>query len=152
MSAILSRLQAASTKKTLVGAAVAILLLGVLIYVLMPFRAAGDLECGAALFGAKPNRDTAQGLVLGREDQFCQSAANSRLIIAGVATLAALAVGIGAAVLPEGQFERVLLYGEDPLAGSPQAGPSPGPPGPPAPEQSAGPPSRPWSQSGRPGP
>lgn len=89
--------------------------LAVLAFGLLPFRAAGALECGPALRGAEPKRDVTVGLLVGREASVCQDRGNSRLIIAGVTGFVLLVVGVGAVLLPESQMERALFGTEDDL-------------------------------------
>ena len=94
---------------------VASALLTVLAYALLPFRAAGALECSSALQGSKPERDVTVGLLVGREAAVCKDRGNSRLIIAGITGVVLLVVGVGAVVFPESQMERALFGTEDEL-------------------------------------
>ncbi|MDP9071564.1 MAG: hypothetical protein M3N68_09860 [Actinomycetota bacterium] len=91
---------------------VASALLTVLAFALLPFRAAGALECGPALRGSKPERDVTVGLLVGRERPVCQARGNSRLIAAGLAGVVLLVVGVGAVLLPESEMERAV-FGEE---------------------------------------
>ena len=102
-----SRLAEAPTKKVLVIVAVALVLLGVLAFLMAPFKAAGGLECGSALLGSDP-RETGTGLVRGKEAFYCDSEGKSRLVISGFATVFTLVLGVSAVVLPPGRIEDIV--------------------------------------------
>ena len=97
-----------------VALAVAVAVMVAVGYALLPFTAAGGLECEAPLRGSdpKPDQRTA-GFVLGREKGSCGRAGNGRLLSAGVAGMVFLGLGVGAAVLPESRMEKVLFDDED---------------------------------------
>lgn len=90
-------------------------LLAVLGYALLPFRAAGALECGAALRGSEPERFVTVGLLVGRERRVCKAEGNSRLIAAGIAAVVLLGVGLAAVLLPESEMEKAFLGEEGDL-------------------------------------
>ena len=92
--------------------AVGIVLLGGLAYALAPFKAAGGLKCKAALLGSQPKERVTQGLLVGREKPVCRSKGNSRLFIAGFATVAAMAVVLSAVFLPVGPLEELFVRQE----------------------------------------
>jgi hypothetical protein len=98
----------APTKRVLVAVAVALALLGVLAFVMAPFRAAGGLKCGSALLGSDPKERRFVGLVAGKEAHYCDVEGKSRLIIAGFATAFTLALGISAVTLPVGLIEDIV--------------------------------------------
>lgn len=104
----ISRQTAAPSQRLLAVLASVIVLLGVMAYVLSPFRATGGLKCGPALFGSSPREDVTFGLLVNREDQVCQEKGNSRLIVGGFAAVLALAVGLGAVFLPAGPTEQAF--------------------------------------------
>ncbi len=104
-----ARHAAGPSRQLLALLAVVIVLLGVLAYGAAPFSAAGGLKCGGALLGSKPKEPATTGLLVGREKSVCRSKGNSRLIITGLATVAALTVGLGAAFLPMGPLEELFV-------------------------------------------
>ncbi len=89
--------------------AVAIVLLGVFAYAASPFKAAGGLKCNGALVGSTPKERVTTGLLVGREKPLCKSRGNSRLIVAGVATIVSLILGLSAVLLPMGPLEDLFL-------------------------------------------
>ncbi len=89
--------------------AVAVALLGVLAYAASPFRAAGGLKCEGALLGSGPKERVTTGLLVGREKSLCRSKGNSRLIVAGFATVISLVLGLSAVLLPVGPLEEFFL-------------------------------------------
>lgn len=89
--------------------------LAVVGYGLLPFRAAGALECGPALKGSEARRHVTVGLLVGREGEVCRSRGNSRLIVGGVTGIVLLVVGVAAVLLPESEMERALLGEEGDL-------------------------------------
>jgi len=99
-------------KQLLALLAVAIVLLGVLGYAGSPFRAAGGLKCGGALLGSKPKEKAVTGLLVGREKPLCKARGNSRLIVAGIATVISLVLGLSAVLLPMGPLEEFFLRRE----------------------------------------
>lgn len=70
------------------------------VYVLLPFTFAGTVECGPALFGSDLDPATPAGAIVGNPDQACADTGGQRLVNAGVAFAAALAVGLAGAFLP----------------------------------------------------
>lgn len=103
---------AGPTKQVMVILAVAIALFGVFAYAAAPFRAAGGLKCGGALFGSSPKERVTTGVLVGREKPLCRSAGSSRLIVALVATIVSLVLGLGAVLLPVGPLEEFFLRRE----------------------------------------
>lgn len=101
------------TRKS-VALVIAITVIGVLGFVLLPFKAAGGLRCEAPLRGGDPKERATQGYLVGREEVACANKNGSRLAIAGVMGLVYLVVGTAAVVLPESNIERVVFGGEDP--------------------------------------
>lgn len=97
-----------------IGLVIAITLIGVLGYGLLPFKAAGGLKCEAPLRGGDPKERATQGFLVGREDAACSSKQGSRLVIAGIVGILYLGIGTAAVVLPPSNFERVIFGGEDP--------------------------------------
>jgi len=93
--------------------AVAIVLLGVFAYSASPFSAAGGLKCNGALLGSTPREHATTGLLVGREKPLCKSRGNSRLIVAGIATVISLVLGLSAVLLPMGPLEEFFLRRED---------------------------------------
>lgn len=108
----LTRKDVGPSKQLLAVLAVAIVLLGVLAYAVSPFKAAGGLKCNGALVGSKPQERATQGLMVGREKRLCSARGNSRLIVAGVATLISLVLGLSAVLLPMGPLEELFLRRE----------------------------------------
>lgn len=104
-----SRIAAAPTKKVLVVAAVAVALLGVLAFVMAPFKAAGGLKCGSALLGSDPREVRTTGLVAGKEAFYCDNEGKSRLVISGFATVFTLVLGVSAVMLPPGRIEDIVI-------------------------------------------
>lgn len=93
---------------------VAVALVGMLSYGLMPFEAAGGLDCEAALRGADPKERATEGFLVNREDQACSTKKNSRLTVMGIVGVLYLIVGLGAVLMPESGIERVVFGREDP--------------------------------------
>ncbi len=92
--------------------AVVIALLGVFAYAASPFKAAGGLECNGALLGSKPERRVTTGLLVGREKAVCRARGSSRLIVAGIAAVISLILGLSAVLLPMGPLEELFLRRE----------------------------------------
>ena len=89
-------------------------LLAALGWMLLPFKAAGGVDCKAALFGSAPKERVTTGYLVGQEKGACQNRGNSRIVVSAIAGLVFLAVGVAAVLLPESQMERVLFgTGED---------------------------------------
>ena len=96
----------------LVAAATVLAALG---WMVLPFKAAGGLECKAALFGSAPKERGTTGYLVGQEKDVCRNRGNSRIVVSTIAGLVFLAVGVAAVLLPESQMERVLFGGGDEL-------------------------------------
>ncbi len=105
----LTRKDVGPNRQLLAILAVAIVLLGVLGYAASPFRAAGGLKCKGALLGSAPKERATSGLLVGREKPLCKSRGNSRLIVAGIATVISLVLGLSAVLLPMGPLEEFFL-------------------------------------------
>lgn len=97
-----------------VGLVVAVALIGVLGYGLLPFEAAGGLDCESVLRGADPKETATEGFLVNREEEACSTKSGSRVTVMAIMGLLYLAVGIGAAVMPESGIERVVFGREDP--------------------------------------
>ena len=110
----MTRLAAAPTQRLLVGLAVFIVLLGVLAYLLAPYRAAGGLKCGATLAGSDAREEITSGPLVNQEDKVCQDKGNSRLLVGGFAGILALVLGVSAVVLPVGGIETLFQRQEEP--------------------------------------
>ena len=108
----LTRKDTGPNKQVLAILAVVIALLGVFAYALSPFKAAGGLECNGALLGSKPERHVTTGLLVGREKSLCKARGNSRLIVAAIAAVSSLVLGLGAVLLPMGPLEEFFLRRE----------------------------------------
>ncbi len=108
----LTRTDSGPSKQLMATLAVVIVLLGVLAYAASPFKAAGGLNCNGALVGSKPKERVTIGLLVGREKALCRARGNSRLIVAGVATLISLVLGLSAVLLPMGPLEEFFLRRE----------------------------------------
>ncbi len=106
------RLRDEARSEPLLPLVLAAVLLVMLAYGLLPFRAAGALRCSAPLRGGDPEQTVTTGFLVGQEGRVCRNEANSRLIVGGIATVVLLVVGVAAVVLPESQMERVL-FGDD---------------------------------------
>ena len=109
MPQALTRKDVGPNKQVLVVLAVATVLLGVFAYAASPFRAAGGLECKGALFGSKPKERVTSGLIAGREKPLCRARGNSRMIVAGMATVSSRVLGLSAALLPMGPLADLFL-------------------------------------------
>lgn len=108
---IVETLQAAP-RRVLVVLVVVIVLLGGLAYSASPFTAAGGLECKGALLGSQPRQRVTTGILVGREKSLCRSEGNSRLLVAGIAMLVALIIGLAAVLLPVGPVEELFVRKE----------------------------------------
>lgn len=94
--------------------AVAIGLIGMLGFGLLPLRAAGALRCEAPLKGADPKEKATEGYLVGRETKACSDKSGSRMTIIVIAGVLYISFGIAAVALPESNIERVAFGGEDP--------------------------------------
>lgn len=81
---------------------------------LLPMRAAGGLKCEGALRGSEPKERFTEGYLVNREDEACDAKGKSRLTIVLLGSVLYVFLGIGAAVLPASNFERIAFGGEDP--------------------------------------
>lgn len=97
-----------------VGLAVAIGLIGMLSFVLLPLKAAGGLKCESPLKGADPKEKATVGYLVGREDKACSTKSKSRITIVGIVGVLYIAFAVSAVVLPESNIERIAFGGEDP--------------------------------------
>lgn len=104
----------AKDQSVAVALAVAIGILGMLGFGLLPVRAAGDLRCEAPLRGADPKEKATEGYLVNREDKACSDKAGSRLTIIGIVGVLYITFGVSAVVLPESNIERIAFGGEDP--------------------------------------
>ncbi len=102
----------AAPRRVLVVLVVVIVLLGGLAYAASPFTAAGGLKCNGALLGSQPRNRVTTGIIVGREKSVCRSEGNSRLFVAGIATLVALTIGLSAVLLPVGPIEELFVRKE----------------------------------------
>ena len=93
---------------------VAVAIIGTLSYGLLPFEAAGGLDCDASLRGADPKETATEGFLVNREEQACSDRSGSRITVMGIVALLYMMVGVGAVVLPESGIERVVFGGVDP--------------------------------------
>lgn len=93
---------------------VAIGIIGCLSFLLLPFEAAGGLDCESTLEGADPKEKATEGFLVNREQQACSDKSGSRATVAVIVGLLWVTVGIGAATLPESFVEKVVFGGEDP--------------------------------------
>ncbi len=102
----------AAPRRAMLALVVVIVLLGSLAYAASPFTAAGGLKCKGALLGSQPRQRVTTGILVGREKPLCRSEGNSRLFVAGIATLAALVIGLSAVLLPVGPIEELFTRKE----------------------------------------
>lgn len=93
---------------------VAVAVIGALAYALLPYEAAGGLDCEAPLRGAEPKERATEGFLVNREDKACSDKSGSRLAVTGIVGILYLIIGVGAVVAPESGIERVVFGGEDP--------------------------------------
>lgn len=84
-------------QKRLVPIIVGVVLLGALTYSLLPFDAAGGVDCKSALLGAKPKNERGPGLTNPKEN--CRDEGKSRLTVAAVTALIATVAGAAALAL-----------------------------------------------------
>ena len=94
-------------QKKLVPIIVGVVLLGALTYAMLPFDAAGGVDCGPALLGADPKSERGPGLTNPAED--CPDEGKSRLTLAAVTAL--IATVAGAAALALKQVSKQCLEG-----------------------------------------
>ena len=104
----LTRKDVGPNRQVLAILAVVIALLGVLAYAASPFKAAGGLECNGALLGSKPEKRVTTGLLVGREKSLCRARGNSRLIVAGIAAIISLTLGLSVVMLPMSPLEELF--------------------------------------------
>lgn len=90
----------ASLRQRLVPAVAALIVVGALVYALLPFTFAGRVECSAALGGSQPDADTPAGVIVGNPDQACADTGGRRLVNAAVVGGAAFVLGLAGAFLP----------------------------------------------------
>lgn len=88
--------------------------IGSLSFLLLPFEAAGGLDCEAALRGADPEERVTEGFLVNREEEACSDKSGSRFAVTGIVGLLWVVVGIGAATLPESFVEKVVFGRQDP--------------------------------------
>lgn len=101
-------------RATAVGLVVAIGIIAMLAFGLLPVRAAGRLKCDAPLRGADPKEMATEGYLVNREEKACSDKSKSRITIIGIVGVLYMSLGIAAIVLPESNFERIAFGGEDP--------------------------------------
>jgi hypothetical protein len=77
-----------------------LVLIGTLVYALLPFRVAEVVDCQGALRGAKPRADVPPGAIVGTPRKACRDVGNSRLTTAGVVAVATVVIGVAGLVLP----------------------------------------------------
>lgn len=94
--------------------AVAIGVIGMLGFGLLPVRAAGGLKCEAPLKGADPKEKATQGYLVNREEKACSDKSGSRFTVIGIVGVLYIAFAVSAVVLPESNIERIAFGGEDP--------------------------------------
>lgn len=92
--------EGAHLRQRVVPAVAAVVVVGALIYTLLPFTFAGVVECTAPLGGSQAAPDTPAGAIVGNADSACAESGGGRLITAGVIGAAALVVGLAGAFLP----------------------------------------------------
>lgn len=101
-------------RTTAIALVVAIGVIGVIGFGLLPLRAAGRLRCDAPLRGAEPKEKATQGYLVNRESRACSDKSGSRMTIILLAGVLYVSFGVAAVVLPESNIERVAFGGEDP--------------------------------------
>jgi predicted lysophospholipase L1 biosynthesis ABC-type transport system permease subunit len=104
-----------SRPPVLLALVLAAVLVTVLAYGLLPFRAAGAIRCSALLRGSDPRERATTGYLVGQEGRACHNKGSSRLFIGAVAAVVLLVVGVGAVLMPESEMERVMIGGEEEL-------------------------------------
>lgn len=92
---------------------VVIAVMFVLGFLLLPFDAAGTLECEGPLKGADPKAQATEGFLVGREEEACSRRAGSRVTTAAISGALYLMVGLAAALAPQSRIERALFGDED---------------------------------------
>ncbi len=76
-----------------------LVLAGVVVYMLLPFKVAGAVRCGPALTGAEPrSEEVTVGLL--RPPKACDDAGRNRLVNGGIVALLAVVGGAGALLFP----------------------------------------------------
>lgn len=90
----------ASTRQRVVPVLALLVVVGAVIYGLLPFTFAGRVECSGALFGSRPAPDTPAGTIIGSSEAACAATGGRRRVNTIVVTVAALAIGLGGAFLP----------------------------------------------------
>jgi hypothetical protein len=95
-----------------VPAVAAVIVVGALIYALLPFTFAGRVECSAALGGSEPAPNTPAGVIVGNPDLACADTGGRRLVNAAVVGGAALVLGLAGAFLPSDEESGDVLAGE----------------------------------------
>lgn len=104
--------EGASLRQRIVPAVAAVVILGALIYALLPFTFADTVECSGALGGSQPDPDTPAGVIVGNPDLACANTGGRRLVNAAVVGGAALVLGLAGAFLPSDEQSGDVLAGE----------------------------------------
>ena len=87
-------------RQRVVPALAVLVVLGALVYAMVPYTVAGTVDCRGALRGAEPESDVPAGVIVGNPRRSCRDVGNSRLATAGVVGVAAVIVGVGGLLLP----------------------------------------------------
>ncbi|MEO6121482.1 MAG: hypothetical protein ABIW46_05590 [Acidimicrobiales bacterium] len=80
---------------------------------LLPFQAAGGLDCESPLKGAEPKEEATEGFLVGREEAACSRRSGSRVATGAIAGSLFLIIGLGSVLAPQSRIERALFGDED---------------------------------------
>lgn len=104
-----------TARETTIGA-VLVVLLSVMMavgFMLLPFEAAGGIDCEAPLEGGEPKERAERGFLIGREAEACDRRSGSRVTSGAVGGTLYLALGLAAVFAPQSRIERALFNDED---------------------------------------
>jgi len=92
---------------------IVISLMAALGFMMLPFTAAGGLECEAPLKGGEPKERATEGFLIGREDAACSRRSGSRVATGAISGGLFLLMGMASVLAPQSRIERALFNDED---------------------------------------
>lgn len=104
-----------TAKETSIGAVLAVVIAALLALgiMLLPFEAAGGIDCEAPLKGADPKEQAEAGFLRGREEAACNRGAGSRVTTGGITGSLYLLIGLAGVLAPQSRIEKALFNDED---------------------------------------
>jgi len=98
-----------------IGAALVVVIsvVSALAFMLLPFQAAGGIDCEAPLRGGEPTERAMRGFLVGREDAACDRRAGSRVTVGAIGGGLFFVIGMASVFAPQSRIERALFNDED---------------------------------------